>query len=78
MKRACPHCGGENGYVFKDVAVLRKSGPWGSDEVDNCYEHETKPPKYAKCWDCGKRVLLKEAQGLIKPLESEARKEGGV
>ena len=55
----CPFCGRSDGVAVRDYgAILVQSRNWDGT-IDNTEIEHTRPaPKWGKCLNCGKRVLL--------------------
>ena len=55
----CQLCGGTSGVAVKDYgSILVQNRNWDGT-IDNTEIEHTRPaPKWGKCLDCGKRVLL--------------------
>ena len=64
MHLACPYCGSTDSYSFNDYGWVHEyTGIFGggrSEEEVNYTGNKRKPPIYAKCDNCGKRISLKE------------------
>lgn len=78
--KACPHCGGTEGFDWLENQVEHKYiGAWGGglEGVDCTMTAYTRPrTKFARCLDCRKRVLIEAAINDSAPTVRELEREG--